>query len=392
MTADARPALHLLGLPHTSLTRDVTVCAYTAKAHKFVEMMAGLGYRVVTYWPGDCDIDHPLVEHVPAATATEQRAWFGKTDPATLPMLPVWNASDEWWTVTNRRALAEILLRADQRDLILSTAGINHQPVTAGAQGRTACEWGVGYEGWVERFVCFESHAWRHYQYGRWHERVRGDGRWYDTVIPNFFRESEFPTVGKPDPDGFLLYVGRMISRKGIATAKAIADATGRRLVMAGPGARKYQRRKRRLVPTDGGVLKGVDYVGPVGADERADLMRRAHAVLVPTTYIEPFGGVAVEAQMCGTPVIASGFGAFTETVEHGVTGFLFRTLLDAVRGVDDADRLDRHLIRERAVARYSLGAVGPQYDRWFSDLDGLWGVGWGDLSGRNTNPASATM
>ena len=45
-------------------------------------------------------------------------------------------------------------------------------------------------------------------------------------------------------------------------------------------------------------------YHPAVGPLERAELLRNAKAVLMPTYYLEPFGGVNVEAQLCGTPVI----------------------------------------------------------------------------------------
>ena len=45
------------------------------------------------------------------------------------------------------------------------------------------------------------------------------------------------------------------------------------------------------------------------------------NAVLLPG--VEDFGMVPVEAQACGTPVVALGKGGARETVEDGVTGIL---------------------------------------------------------------------
>jgi glycosyltransferase involved in cell wall biosynthesis len=117
-----------------------------------------------------------------------------------------------------------------------------------------------------------------------------------------------------------------------------------------------------------------------VGPERRGELMAGAQAVWVPTIYCEPFGNVAVEAQLCGTPVITTDWGAMTETVEDGVTGFRCRTLgefLDAARNVH---RLSPAYIRGRAEALYSTQAVARRYQRHFERLYSLWSDGWYDV------------
>ncbi len=150
-------------------------------------------------------------------------------------------------------------------------------------------------------------------------------------------------------------------------------------MLVAGSGVTNVQ--KGRIVG-DQVELVGdhCEYVGVVGVKERNELMGKAHAILVPTTYIEPFGAVAVEAQLCGTPAIASDWGAFGETIREGVTGYRFRTLAQAVEAVEFAGMLEPERIRKYALAGYSLEVIGPMYQEWFERLQSLWGEGWYEI------------
>lgn len=65
-----------------------------------------------------------------------------------------------------------------------------------------------------------------------------------------------------------------------------------------------------------------VRFVSPLPAIELADLYRAADIVCVPS-YSESFGLVAVEAQACGTPVIAAAVGGLVTAVKDGVSGLL---------------------------------------------------------------------
>jgi hypothetical protein len=80
---------------------------------------------------------------------------------------------------------------------------------------------------------------------------------------------------------------------------------------------------------------------------------------------------------MVGTPVVATDWGAFPETVKHGKTGFRFRTLSEGCQGVIDCQRLFPSLIRQHALDTYSLNAVKPLFDDWFARLGTLHGKGW---------------
>jgi len=126
-------------------------------------------------------------------------------------------------------------------------------------------------------------------------------------------------------------------------------------------------------------VPAGSGDTGATGAtgQKRADLFSNAKAAFVPTTYIEPFGAVAIEAQMAGTPAITTDFGAFTETVEHGKTGYRCHTLDHFVWAAKNVHTLDPEYIHRRAVANYSMDAVRWKYQEYFEMLTDLWGQGW---------------
>jgi glycosyltransferase involved in cell wall biosynthesis len=88
---------------------------------------------------------------------------------------------------------------------------------------------------------------------------------------------------------------------------------------------------------------------------------------------------------LCGTPVITTPFGVFNETIVEGMNGFRCHTLKEfmvAAQKCYAADshtvpKLDRGWIRQWAQARYSLEAVGPQYDAYFKRLETLYGEGF---------------
>lgn len=324
---------HVPCLPHTLPTKEYAHCAYTQKVLNFEKMMKLLGHKVTIY-----------ASRTPLPP--EQNLAFAYDEG------PVWKSE-------NAHMIELMKAHIQPGDFIGLIAGRCHKQIADAFPDYISCEFGVGYEGIFSQFCVFESYFHMANVYGQRHIR---NGRFFDEVIPNYYDLDDFP-VNTRSGD-YLLFVGRLNDDKGIHVAAKIAELAGMQLKVAGQG-----------VPP-----AGTYYEGLVGTEKRAQLMSNARALLAPTLYLEPFGGVAVEAQLCGTPVISTDWGGFTETVEHGISGFRCHYLGEFVRAVTDVDLLDREEIASRARAKYSLEAIGPRYESYFKRLSLLSDKGWYSL------------
>jgi glycosyltransferase involved in cell wall biosynthesis len=64
----------------------------------------------------------------------------------------------------------------------------------------------------------------------------------------------------------------------------------------------------------------------------------------------------------CGTPVIAWPRGSVPEIVDHGVSGFITRSVDEAVAAVGAAARLNRARVRRRVEERFSARRMALDY------------------------------
>jgi glycosyltransferase involved in cell wall biosynthesis len=177
--------------------------------------------------------------------------------------------------------------------------------------------------------------------------------------------------VSSRRPGPRLLSIGRLVPRKGVATAiDALPLIPGAELIVAG-GPPAYaldhdpEVRRLRLLAREAGVADRVRFVGQVHHDDVPVLMRSADLALCLPWY-EPFGMVALEAMACGLPVVASAVGGQCETVINGVTGTLVpprdpRAVATAVNDLlDDPRRLTAYGLAaaERAQVRYNWSRI----------------------------------
>lgn len=155
--------------------------------------------------------------------------------------------------------------------------------------------------------------------------------------------------------DRYCLFVGDVHPRKNLI---ALADAVGlvghrdlRLAVVGRPGHMGEQ-----IIRASGGV-----WLGPMGDADLGDLYSAAAVTCYPSLY-EGFGLPVVEAQACGSPVVASNRGAIPEVA--GDAAILVEpipaAIADGIRAALDPDTADR--LREaglRNAARFTQAAMG---------------------------------
>jgi glycosyltransferase involved in cell wall biosynthesis len=184
-----------------------------------------------------------------------------------------------------------------------------------------------------------------------------------------------------PLPDGYLAYLGRVSSEKGLDTAIRVARRAGLPLRVS----------VRMPLPflSDWSVRADWDYwehvvqpllgsdielVGEVGGAEKDAFLRNAAALLFPIRWPEPFGLVMAEALACGTPVLALRAGSVPEVVRDGVTGFICDTEDELVMAAGRLGGLDRWTCRREAEQRFSPAAMARAYERVYEGVIGAAG------------------
>ncbi len=221
-------------------------------------------------------------------------------------------------------------------------------------------------------------------------------------IISNGIDTDAIPFGTTADPEGFLLFAGRITPEKGVVEAIEIARRAGKPLLLAG-GIYDHAYMNERVRPllagegrtagfqpagagrtagfqpagagrTAGFPLAGTSqlagagavYLGPLPQAALWRLMSRASALLFPIGWDEPFGLVAAEALAAGCPVIAFARGALPEILTDGETGFLIPPgdLDAAARAVAHLPTLSRATCRARATQHFSQARMLDDYER----------------------------
>jgi len=114
-----------------------------------------------------------------------------------------------------------------------------------------------------------------------------------------------------------------------------------------------------------------VEFVGEINEQQKCSFLGNALALLFPIDWPEPFGLVMIEAMSAGTPVIAWRNGSVPEIIEHGVSGWIFDNIDEAVAAVKEASTMDRAAVRASFEARFTVSKMAEHYLEAYEGLLG---------------------
>jgi FkbM family methyltransferase len=265
------------------------------------------------------------------------------------------------YALISGNTIYEISKRKRPGDYLLIFGGFWNKKIADAHGDMIVVEPAIGYPASFSNFKVYPSYAYLHSFVTDSNLPVNH----YHVVIPHYFDIDDFdPCQPKED---YFLFVGRLNFDKGITLAIQLTEKIGARLKVCGQGS--LQSLGYDKVPDH------VDLIGYVGVEKRKELMAKAKCVIMPTIYMEPFGCVAIESLLSGTPLLTHDWGGPGENNIHGVTGFKCRTFEQFEWAARNIHLINPKNCREWAEKNFSFDKVGLMYEDYFQSLQG--GVDW---------------
>ena len=385
LTLDPRPTVHVIGLHHTVPSEAFSHCAFTGKVLRFPLVLHEAGYRVVEYANGASQSEAD--EKVRIFSVDQLSHFAGGDENLFNKTTSGLDSDEELRDLFGLMVTRELRKRIKPGDIVAHVFGC-----TAGAQRIVKAfpdaihvETGIGYgSGPFGAYRIFESESWRAWHMGRYTLAGNGGGGTWPNypeltttqMVPNYYNEKDWTFYTAPEqlsPKPYALWVGRLASIKGPEVVNALAHANPNLQFRCVSGDELTEDFKRTRLSAP-----NIEFLGRVSArSDLAKLYGGAVATVMPSLFWEPFGGVAVESLMCGTPVLCPDYAAFTETVADAEDGVRCGPPSDYVHGlkaildprwpdwtsveasVRAKARYDR---RARAIKRFGVEAVGLKY------------------------------
>lgn len=347
--------LHVLGVPHTKSTREYTTCAFTQKLINSCEMFKSMGMEVIHYGHPDSQVD--CDEHVDVVSRETFDKEYAHIDwkKDGIPYLK--EGLNDVYTESIENSIIEIGKRKQPHDFILTYWGGQQRAVCEAHEELLGCEPSIGYPSEFANLRVYESYAMLHMMSG---QTFMTDikNHFFHAVIPSAFKLENFEY--RSNKENYFVHIGRLGHGKGTHIAIDVCKHIGAELVIMGAPSD----------PKSAGVgdrwPDHVKFIGFADIETRKHYLSRAKALFCPTLYTEPYGFVAVEAQLSGTPVICTDWGGFTETVLHGTTGYRCRTFEQFCWAAKNIETIDPAACRYWSETNYNFNKIGRMYKEYF--------------------------
>ncbi len=166
----------------------------------------------------------------------------------------------------------------------------------------------------------------------------------------------------------YLAFLGRISPEKRPDRAIEVAERAGIKLLMAAKVDKADQAYFEEVIKPR---LRSpwVEFVGEISDREKEEFLGQALALLMLIDWPEPFGLVMIEANACGTPVIAWRCGSVPEIIEPGRNGFMVENLEEAVKAVEETPRLSRFECRQVFEERFTAERMAQDYVALYQQL-----------------------
>jgi glycosyltransferase involved in cell wall biosynthesis len=190
-------------------------------------------------------------------------------------------------------------------------------------------------------------------------------------VVRNGIRVDAFPSAAA-GREPYLLWMGRICEEKGAHVAIEVARRARIPLIIAGevyPFSCHQAYFQREIQPHLQGLRPSVSYVGRPSFTEKAALLARAHALLLPSLVDETSSLVAMEAMACWTPVIGFRRGAIPEVVRDGMTGFVVDSLEEMTAAVAQVPAISRRQCRAHVEGNFTASRMATEYEQLYAEV-----------------------
>ncbi|HEX5240160.1 MAG TPA: glycosyltransferase family 4 protein [Candidatus Limnocylindrales bacterium] len=315
--------------------------------HELATQLVRRGHEVTVFASGDSDVPGRHITTVPRAlrpanSPDDVGNWFGATVDAVLRRraeFDLIHSHLEWWSIPLARAAGMPVAATFHGRLDLP---YSRQMLVSPPDGLVAVS--------RNQASTHPSVPW--------------------TVVHNGLTLDGMP-FQEARTEGFC-FVGRVDPEKGIIEAIEVAKRTGRPLrIAAKVGMLPYQRdyHENVFLPALRSAGSGVEYLGELAPPERDRLFAESYATLMPGSWPEPFGLVAIESLSCGTPIVARRIGALPEIIREGVDGVFGDDVMQMAFMSADLDGVDRRAIRERVIERFSAARMTDRYEELYARL-----------------------